>query len=118
MINGTFSGLEHRYSYSAIPVEGWFGFRGVAKLDLLTGDEECFSLPDGVYASETTMAPREGSTAEDDGYLITITMDTNTDESHCVLLDAAAPGDGPIARIRLPERISSGTHACWAPPGV
>lgn len=118
MINGTFAGLEHRYSYSAIPVEGWFGFRGVAKLDLLTGDEECFSLPDGVYASETTMAPREGSTAEDDGYLITITMDTNTDESHCVVLDAAAPGNGPIARIRLPERISSGTHACWAPPGV
>ena len=22
---------------------------------------------------------------------------------------------GPIARIRLPERISSGTHSCWAP---
>jgi carotenoid cleavage dioxygenase-like enzyme len=29
----------------------------------------------------------------------------------------AGPGAaaGPIARLRLPERISSGTHACWAP---
>lgn len=118
MINGTVAGRRHRYSYSALPVPGWFGFRGISKFDTETGTEELFELPDGVYASETTMAPRVGSTAEDDGYLITITLDVDRDESHCVVLDAAAPSAGPIARIRLPERVSSGTHACWAPPGV
>jgi len=31
------------------------------------------------------------------------------------VFDAADISVGPIARLRLPERISSGTHACWAP---
>ena len=32
--------------------------------------------------------------------------------------EAIARGDisaGPIAKVALPERIASGTHACWAP---
>jgi carotenoid cleavage dioxygenase len=37
------------------------------------------------------------------------------DESHCEIFDAADPTVGPIARVKLPERISSGTHATWAP---
>jgi carotenoid cleavage dioxygenase len=39
----------------------------------------------------------------------------NTNESHCMILDAADPTSGPVAQIRLPERISSGTHSTWAP---
>ena len=31
------------------------------------------------------------------------------------MFDAADITAGPVARVRLPERISSGTHACWAP---
>ena len=60
------------------------------------------------------MAPREGSAAEDDGYLITFTMDLVNDRSQCLILDAAYPTAQPIAAITLPERISSGTHAHWA----
>ncbi len=115
MINGRIAGLPHRYSYNAIPVKGWFGFRGISKFDFETGTEETYELPDGVYASETAMAPRDGSTGEDDGYLVTITLDVERDESHCAVFDAASLAAGPIARIRLPERVSSGTHACWAP---
>ena len=69
----------------------------------------------GVFVSETVMAPRDGSTAEDDGYLVTFTSDIVNDRSECLILDAARPTDGPVARIRLPERISSGTHSTWAP---
>ena len=115
MINGTYGGQEARWSYHAIPAEGWFGFTGLAKFDLATGDEQRYDLPEGVFASETTMAPRVGSTAEDDGYLITITMDLNADQSHCCVFDATDPSAGPVARVRLPERISSGTHSYWAP---
>ena len=32
----------------------------------------------------------------------------------CVLIDAQNIADGPVCRIILPHRISSGTHACWA----
>jgi carotenoid cleavage dioxygenase len=61
------------------------------------------------------MAPRVGSTAEDDGYLVTFTTDVLNDRSECLVLDARDVAAGPIARVRLPERISSGTHSCWAP---
>ena len=71
---------------------------------------------EGVYASETAVAPRPGGSAEDDGYLVTITSDVNRDLSECLVFDAARLSDGPIARVRLPERVSSGTHATWATP--
>ena len=117
MINDRHRGRRHRYAYNALPCRGWFGFRGIVKQDLETGTEEVLELPDGVYASETVMAPRIGSRAEDDGYLVTFTMDLAADRSECWVLDAARPAAGPIARISLPERISSGTHACWRPAG-
>ncbi len=113
MINGRYGGRPYRYCYSALPAEGWFGFEGVIKTDLETGSETVVRLPTGVYASETVMAPREGASAEDDGYLITFTMDVNADRSECLILDAADPAGEPVARVGLPERIASGTHAFW-----
>ncbi|MEC9340709.1 MAG: carotenoid oxygenase family protein [Pseudomonadota bacterium] len=113
MINGRYVGRPYRYSYNALPCEGWFGFRGIIKQDVERGTEAVYELPEGVYASETVMAPRLGSRAEDDGYLVTFTMDVGADRSECLILDAAQPTAGPLARISLPERISCGTHAFW-----
>ena len=59
--------------------------------------------------------PRVGSTGEDDGYLVTFTIDMVEDRSQALVFDASRVGDGPIARVTLPERISSGTHSTWAP---
>lgn len=117
MINGRFGGQPYRYHYSALPAKGWFGFEGVIKNDLQTGTEEIVRLPEGVYASETVMAPRVGAESEDDGYLVTFTMDVNNDVSECLILDATSPSSEAVARIRLPERISSGTHAFWHASG-
>ncbi|NMM92431.1 hypothetical protein B2J88_50780 [Rhodococcus sp. SRB_17] len=61
------------------------------------------------------MAPRIGSTCEGDGYLITITSDMNKDISECLVFDAQRLTEGPVARIKLPECVSSGTHSTWAP---
>ena len=65
MINGRYGGRRNRYSYNALPAKGWFGFEGLVKQDLESGAEEVVELPQGVYASETVMAPRIGSSAED-----------------------------------------------------
>ena len=73
-----------------------------------------FAFGDGVYGSETAMAPRVGSVSEDDGYLVTITTDMNADASYCLVFDAARVGDGPVCKLALPERVSSGTHSTWA----
>jgi carotenoid cleavage dioxygenase-like enzyme len=114
MINQRYAGRRHRYAYATTGVPGWFLFDGLVKHDLATGADERYAFGDGVYGSETAMAPRLGSTGEDDGYLVTLTTDMAADRSECLVFDAARIGDGPVCRIRLPERISSGTHSTWA----
>ena len=115
MINQANAGLDYRYAYAATGKPGWFLFDGMVKHDLLTGAEDRFAFEDGVYGSETAMAPRVGSVGEDDGYLVTITTDMNADASYCLVFDAARVSDGPVCKLALPERVSSGTHSTWAP---
>jgi len=115
MINGRHAGRRHQYIYEARCTSGLFAFDALIKRDVDNGTETTVEFDDGVFLSETVMAPRDGSSAEDDGYLVTFTSDMNRDESHCMIFDAADPAAGPVAQIRLPERISSGTHATWAP---
>jgi carotenoid cleavage dioxygenase-like enzyme len=117
MINALTAGKKYQWVYSTIPAEGWFGFEGIIKHNVVTGTEEHYQLPDGVYASETVFAPRPSLRSEDDGYLITFTMDVVNDSSQCLIFDACNVSDGPVARIQLPERICSGTHATWAAAG-
>lgn len=118
MINGRYGGQPYRYSYSATGHPGLFAFDGIVKKDHLTGVESRYAFGEGRFGSETPMAPRTGSTAEDDGYLVTFVSDLNTDTSEALVLSAQDPAAGPLCRIRLPQRISSGTHSCWAPTGA
>lgn len=119
MINPGYAGRDYRYTYAATGKPGWFLFDGLIKHDLQSGTEHRYRFEDGVYGSETAMAPRVGGTAsgpdEDDGYLVTLTTDMNADASYCLVFDAARVEDGPICKLALPERISSGTHSTWAP---
>ena len=115
-INARHAGRPYRHVYAASGVPGWFLFDGIVHHDLTTGTLERHAFPAGVFGSETAFAPRIGSTAEDDGYLITLTVDMNDDRSECLVFDAARLVAGPIARMALPERISSGTHCAWAQP--
>ena len=114
MMNGAYTGLGYRYAYAATGEPGRFLFNGLTRHDLQTGTEEHYAFGEGVYGSETAMAPRVGSTGEDDGYLVTLTTDMTQDASFCLVFDAARVGDGPVCTLRLPERISSGTHSTWA----
>ncbi|TDO14013.1 carotenoid cleavage dioxygenase [Mycobacterium sp. BK086] len=113
MINGTHAGEPYRYTYAATGKPGWFLFDGLVRHDLHTGTEQRYGFGDGVYGSETAMAPRVGSRSEDDGYLVTLTTDMGADASYCLVFDAARLTDGPVCKLQLPERISSGTHSTW-----
>lgn len=115
MINSGHAGRPYRYAYAATGKPGWFLFDGLVRHDVVTGSEQRFGFGEGVYGSETAMAPRVGSRGEDDGYLVTLTTDMNTDASHCLVFEAAGLEDGPVCKIQLPERISSGTHSTWVP---
>ena len=113
-INSQFGGRRHRYTYASRTKPGWFLFDALVKFNVETGAQQELKLPEGVFASESPMAPRDGSVEEDDGYVLTLITDTVNDRSECWVLDARDYSSGPLAKIRLPARISSGTHACWA----
>jgi carotenoid cleavage dioxygenase len=94
VINAAHAGEPYRYSYAAIGKPGWFLFDGLVRHDVKTGAEQRFGFGDGVYGSETAMAPRVGSRGEDDGYLVTLTTDMNADASFCLVFDAGRLDDG------------------------
>lgn len=114
MINQNHTGLPYRYVYSAHAKPGWFLFDGYVKHDLETGKSWTVQLAPGRYASEAPFAPRIGGREEDDGYLVTFVIDENTQTSECMLIDAKRFEEGPVCRIALPHKISSGTHSHWA----
>jgi len=114
MINGRHRGRPHRYVYSTTNLPGWFVMDGILRHDTKTGSVEQYRFPEGIFCSETAVAPRVDSRGEDDAYVVTITIDVNADRSDCAVFDAARIADGPVVTVRLPERISSGTHSFWA----
>ncbi len=118
MINQRFAGRKYRYVYSTVAKPGWFLFEGFVKHDLETGEGIEVKLPAGVYASEAPFAPRIGSSEEDDGYIVSFTIDENTGTSECIIIDAKDFAAGPVCRIALPHKISSGTHAHWVDRAV
>ena len=112
--NQNYAGIKSRYLYSTTTKQGWFLFNGLVKHDMETGDSDAYMLEDGRYASESPFVPRINAKSEDDGYLISFIIDTVNDRSECILVDAQNVSAGPVCRIILPHRISSGTHATWA----
>lgn len=117
MINPKFAGKPYRYTWAMTARPGWFLFNGIVRLDVETGSRQEYRFPDGVYASESPMAPAQGGEAEDDGYVVTFTTDMNEDSSSALVFDAGDIAAGPIASVRLPQRICVGTHSYWADIG-
>ena len=92
-------------------------FTGLVKYNNDTGQRQQWDYGSGVFGSEAVFAPKPGadrSTAEDDGYVITLVTDSTTWQSDCLVFDATDIVAGPIARVRLPQRVPFGFHASWA----
>jgi len=109
-------GRRHRYGYSALdltdPIEGQ---GGVVKHDLERGTSEVLHLGKGGGPNEFVFIPREGSKAEDDGWLLGLTYLPESDTSDLVVLAADDLSSGPVARVHLPVRVPFGFHGNWIP---
>jgi carotenoid cleavage dioxygenase-like enzyme len=114
MVNARYWGQPYRYSYNMLAHPGSFLFDGVMRYDHTTGASQQYLFGEGRFGSESPMAPCHDAKAEDDGYVVSFVSDMLADRSECVVLDARDLAAGPVARIMLPHRISSGTHSCWA----
>ena len=65
--------------------------------------------------AEPVFIPSENQTSEDEGYLMTYVYDRATDKSNLMILNSQDINSGPIAQIKLPQRVPFGFHGSWVP---
>ncbi|MEV4257891.1 carotenoid oxygenase family protein, partial [Spirillospora sp. NPDC049652] len=85
----------------------------VLKHDVVNRKTEVHHLGQGRIASEFSFVPSSDSSAEDDGVLMGYVLDTTTDRSDLVFLDAATLEH--VGSVHLPARVPSGFHGNWMP---
>ena len=111
----TISGSDHS---SAAPPQG------IVKVDVTSGGERerFWVCPEPhQFVGEPCFVPRrrsaatrEGTVEEDDGYLVTFLVDGKTRDTELLVLDAADPSSGPVARVPVGTNIPHGLRGCWA----
>ena len=107
-------GARPRYAYTVHVADGeTVRFDGLLRYDQVTGERAEYRFGPGRYGSEAPFAPREGSRGDDDGYLVSFVTDERDGRSEVEILDASDIAAGPVARVRLPQRVPLGFHATW-----
>ena len=88
---------------------------GLYKYDLVSGRRLDLMLPDNHIGYEQSFAPAAGARDEDDGYLLGYVTDKTSLTSEFWITPSKAFEDGPIARIKLPQRVPPKFHGRWVP---
>ncbi len=105
-------GRRTRYAYNSLVPH----FEGILKYDVETGRSQKYLWGAGRTANECPYAPRVGARDEDDGYVVSFVADANAGGAgEVVILDAKNIEAGPLARVKIPQRVPIGFHAIWVP---
>ena len=78
-------------------------------------NSEVYELDKGREGAEPVFIPSENQKREDEGYLMTYVYDKVSDKSNLVIFNAQNIKSGPIAQIKLPQRVPFGFHGSWVP---
>jgi carotenoid cleavage dioxygenase len=109
-------GLPHRYGWAvASPNNAAESPSTLVKYDLATGKTESHDFGAGSMPGEGVFVPVSRGAGEDEGFVLAYVYDQARNGSELVLLDAASFAGGPLARIRLPQRVPFGFHGAWVP---
>lgn len=98
----------YRYAYGISAESAEVGFPDrLVKIDMDTGEAQNWTA-DGCYPGEPVFVPSPASAAEDDGVLLSVVLDTNTEQSFMLVLNAANLTE--MARATVPHHIPFGFH--------
>lgn len=109
-IDERFRGQPLRHTFWAL--QGGMNQHGLARCDA-GGSMTILTFPERVFGGEFVFVPRHPGAAESDGYLVGYVHDEGRDRSELWLVDTLALQDGPVARVRLPQRVPYGFHGAW-----
>lgn len=108
-------GRASRYLY-AVSASGGLthgGASAVVKYDEHTGAVTSHDIGTDTAAGEAVFVPAEGGTAEDDGWLLTITTKRDGSASQLLVLDAGDLAGAAVAAVTLPRGVPAGFHGSW-----
>ncbi len=107
-------GRPSRHAYAVhISPESTLRFDGLVAYDTVAGTKQTAMFGPGRWGSEAPFAPRDGSTGDNDGYLVTFVQDEREGRSELAIYDAADVTRGPVGRVLLPQRVPLGFHGAW-----
>jgi carotenoid cleavage dioxygenase-like enzyme len=110
-----FTGRAHRYGWlvDLRPHTETVDLGGIARLDYQSGDVRVWQPGLARHANEAFFVA-DGA-GEGEGWLLSFVYDRGSHTSDLVILDAEHVEDGPVAEIRLPQRVPHGFHGVWIP---
>ena len=123
VINQAYQGRPSQHSYHIVFPPGGreeVRFTGLAKVNHRSGAWQAWSEGPQAFYNEPGFAPRDGATAEDDGYLVTIAWNPAAQRSEVQVFDASGTNfaRGPVCRVPLPRRVPNGFHATFVSQAV
>jgi carotenoid cleavage dioxygenase len=109
--------LSLPYQYGFVGARDASGKRNVYnKFDIRKGIVATWTAPETTGSlQENTFIPRSARSPEGDGYVIGVGANTAEMESEIYIIDSMKMEQGPVATIKLPFRLRSGTHTNWFP---
>jgi carotenoid cleavage dioxygenase len=113
-VNESLIGHRYRFGYSSGIGTG-FAQDTLIKTDVDNGSVQRRTDQPRFGYGEPVFVPRAGGTAEDDGYVIALRHDTQSDTSDLTIFHAQAITDDPVAVVHLPVRVPNGFHGNWIP---
>ncbi len=115
--NDALAGRPYQFGYTASAEDG-VRFGPAYKHDMRTGHTETHDYGQGCATLEPVFVSRQGSSEEDDGWIISFVYDAARNASNVVIVDAQAFSEAPVATIYLPVRVPFGFHGNWVPDAV
>lgn len=109
------TGRRHGHAWYATTREtlGGFDFAGIVHFEAMTGRVDAWEPPANESAGEALFVPDSVSAADGEGWLLAFGYDATDGHSDLFVLDATDCAAGPVARVRLPQRVPYGFHGCW-----
>lgn len=108
-------GKASRYTYLSVHRQGvdtsgeMYG--AIARYDHQTENITIADMGENRYPMEPIYAPNPEN--PDQGWIVTVVYDGNSDQSEVVVFDSDRLDESPICRLRLPSVVPLGFHGTW-----
>jgi len=109
-------GFKNDYGYFTTletDVESLTIGRHLLKYDLVNDKRLTHDLGENVTGGEALFVPRTANSSEDDGWVISLAYEAETDRSKLLIINSQDFESAPVAEIYAPQRVPNGAHGSW-----